>query len=94
MFEYVYDFGDDWRHKIEVEKVLDLEAGVVYPVCLAGERACPLEDCGGPWAYAKMIEVLKDSGHEDYEYYHEWAGDGFYPEGFDVDKVNGCLRKF
>ena len=94
VFEYVYDFGDDWRHKIEVEKVLGLEAGVVYPVCLAGEQACPLEDCGGPWAYAEMIEILKDSEHKDYEHYHEWACDGFDPEGFDMDKVNSCLRKF
>jgi hypothetical protein len=33
-FRYVYDFGDDWRHDIVVEKVLDPEEGVKYPVCI------------------------------------------------------------
>lgn len=66
---------------------------VVCPVCLAGERACPPEDCGGPWGYQEMLEVLKDSEHEDYEHYFEWVGDGFNAEEFDVGIVNGCLSE-
>jgi hypothetical protein len=27
---YVYDFGDDWRHDIVVEKILPAETGVAY----------------------------------------------------------------
>ena len=94
VFEYVYDFGDDWRHEIIVEKALEAEVGAGYPICLAGERACPPEDCGGPWGYQEMLEVLKNSEHEDYEHYFEWVGDEFDAEEFDVDKLNGCLRKF
>ncbi|WP_407641844.1 IS1096 element passenger TnpR family protein [Caldanaerobius fijiensis] len=30
-----------------VEKVLDLEEGVKYPVCIGGKRNCPPEDIGG-----------------------------------------------
>ena len=92
VFEYVYDFGDNWRHTIEVEKVLGLEAGVDYPVCLAGRRSCPPEDCGGPWGYQQMLEVLTDPEHEDYDYYCECLGDEFDAEEFDVDTVNGCLN--
>src|SRR5271154_4314628 len=35
---YVYDFGDDWRHDIVVEKILPAEPGVAYPRCIAGRR--------------------------------------------------------
>lgn len=44
---YEYDFGDSWDHKVALEKILPFEFGVQYPRCLAGERACPPEDCGG-----------------------------------------------
>ena len=41
---YVYDFGDDWRHEITLERALDTEPGVTYPVCVAGAGAVPVED--------------------------------------------------
>lgn len=46
VFEYEYDFGDCWEHEIVVEKVIEPEAGVKYPRCLDGERACSPEGCG------------------------------------------------
>lgn len=44
---YTYDFGDNWEHVIKVERVLDPDPDTTYPICLAGRRACPPEDCGG-----------------------------------------------
>ena len=38
-FEYVYDFGDDWRHKVELEEVLPIEPGADYPRCIKGKRS-------------------------------------------------------
>lgn len=38
---YTYDFGDDWVHHIEAEKVLSTAPGATYPRCLTGRRACP-----------------------------------------------------
>jgi hypothetical protein len=64
---YVYDFGDDWVHDIEVEGVLPAEPGVAYPRCVTGRRACPPEDCGGIWGYARLLEVLADPSHEEHE---------------------------
>lgn len=62
------------------------------PVCLDGQRACPPEDCGGPWSYPEMLETLNDSEHEEYEELLEWVGDEFVPEAFDVKEVNDLLR--
>lgn len=44
---YEYDFGDGWLHEIRLEKILPEKEGVGYPICIAGKRACPPEDCGG-----------------------------------------------
>jgi hypothetical protein len=46
---YVYDFGDDWRHDIVVEKITRAVPGVAYPRCTAGRGFPPEEDSGGIW---------------------------------------------
>jgi hypothetical protein len=48
-FSYEYDFGDSWEHELLLEKIVPVDETAVYPRCLAGERACPPEDCGGVW---------------------------------------------
>jgi len=57
-FFYVYDFGDDWRHEIEVEAILEPDPNGYYPICIAGARACPPEDCGGVPGYLHLIRPL------------------------------------
>lgn len=84
---YEYDFGDSWGHKITLEKILSIESGVKYPNCLAGERSCPPEDCGGVWGYEELLEIMKDPSHEDYEERMEWVGDYFEPEEFNPDLI-------
>ena len=90
-FSYVYDFGDNWEHTIQVEKALPAAAGVRYPRCVAGKRACPPEDCGGPWGYPDFLEAVQDPGHPEHEELLEWAGGEFDPEQFDLDAVNAQL---
>lgn len=51
-FVYDYDMTDFWRHEVRVEDRLEPEPGRSYPVCIAGDNACPPEDCGGPEGYA------------------------------------------
>jgi len=92
-FAYEYDFGDGWNHEIVVEKVLGPESGVKYPICLAGKRSCPPEDCGGPHGYAELLDILADPKHEEHEQSKEWVGDHFRPERFDLGRADKRVRK-
>jgi hypothetical protein len=47
-FTYEYDFGDNWVHDIRIEATLPIDPAMRYPVCVAGKRSAPPEDCGGP----------------------------------------------
>jgi len=38
-------------HDLRIETTLPLDPKLVYPVCIAGRRASPPEDCGGPHAF-------------------------------------------
>jgi hypothetical protein len=89
---YVYDFGDDWRHGVTAEKILPASAALELPVCVAGKRACPPEDVGGPFGYADFLEKIQDPEHEEHDDMREWAGADFDPEKFELAAVNANLR--
>jgi hypothetical protein len=89
-FRYDYDFGDGWEHDVLIEQV-ESGASVIAPYCLAGRRGCPPEDCGGPWGYEHLLEVLADPAHEEHAHLAEWAGP-FDPARFDLDETNDLLR--
>ena len=91
-FEYVYDFGDDWRHQIVVEREETPEQSAPKAKCLEGARAVPPEDCGGVYGYAELLETLADPAHERYAELREWVGPYFAPEEFDLVLVNRDLR--
>jgi len=91
---YEYDFGDGWEHEILVEKVLPADPATLYPVCVAGARACPPEDCGGVWGYADLLETIKNPDDPEHEEMLEWLGGEFDPEAFDLDVVNRKLKRF
>ncbi|HYQ62661.1 plasmid pRiA4b ORF-3 family protein [Actinophytocola sp.] len=92
---YVYDFGDNWRHEIVVEKVLDPDGLVTYPRCTGGRRATPPEDCGGIWSYADLLEVLADPAHPEHANSLEWLGldsaAEFDPAAFDAPAITKAL---
>lgn len=92
-FAYQYDFGDDWEHFVEIEKTLPAEPKTKYPRCVAGERACPPEDCGGAYGYEEFLEAIQDRHHEEHEEMLEWVGGKFNPEAFNMTKVNRELQR-
>lgn len=89
---YTYDFGDFWEHDIVVEKALASDLGARLAVCLAGNGACPPEDCGGSWGYADLRDTLADPASEEHYAMLEWLGldsaDEFDPAAFDVEETN------
>ncbi len=92
---YEYDFGDSWEHELLLEKVLDPDPTVRYPICLTGKRACPPEDCGGIWGFAEFLEAIASPDHDEHERMLEWSGGRFNPEAFDLHEVNrrfGTIR--
>ncbi len=46
-FLYEYDFGDRWEHRVVLEQFDAQSESMTYPICTAGQRACPPEDVGG-----------------------------------------------
>jgi hypothetical protein len=91
-FLYVYDFGDNWEHVILVEKILPMDEKTPYPTCIAGKRSGPPEDCGGPWGYMDLLDVLNDPNDPEYEDRVEWVGDDFDSELFDTEEISVRLR--
>ena len=90
---YEYDFGDSWQHEVKLEKTLEPEPKVKYPRCVEGARACPPEDCGGPWGYAELLEALADPKHPNHKDMKEWIGGKFDPEKFSAAQVNTVMRR-
>lgn len=78
-FTYIYDFGDDWEHKITLEEIDKLNISPI-PKLIGGKGACPPEDCGGAWGYENMKEVLSDKNHPEHEDMKEWL------YGYDEDE--------
>lgn len=91
-FRYVYDFGDDWRHQIVVEKILPASTDTSVPACVDGRRACPPEDCGGTGGYRDLLAILADPTHPEHDEQIEWVGRPFDPELFDRDEFMSDLR--
>nr|WP_322075672.1 plasmid pRiA4b ORF-3 family protein [Burkholderia cenocepacia] len=63
-FTYIYDYGDNWQHRIKVEKALVPDPDMRRPLCLDGQNACPSEDVGGVPGYAGFLEAITDPAHD------------------------------
>lgn len=82
---YVYDFGDDWTHSVELKQRLE-SPDRFHRRLLGGARACPPEDCGGVPGYYRFVEVVEkgvDPWDEDVADLKEWLG-AWDPTAFDL----------
>lgn len=100
-FNYLYDFGDSWMHKVTLEDSRYFNPKLRSPIkCLEGARACPPEDVGSIPGYYEFCKALKDPDHPEHEDYKIWAS-GFYghdgefdSEAFDIERVTYELYKY
>ena len=92
-FEYLYDFGDSWWHRIRVEAMRPLSTSKVHAVCIGGEMACPPEDVGGLGGYVEFLEAVMDPQHEEHDSMIEWCGGHFDPAAFNLIEVNHRLEQ-
>ena len=84
---YLYDYGDYWEHFVQLEGYIYNNRRTKPPFCVGGERACPPEDCGGVDGYYKLLEILSNPKHDEYEEMKIWAGKDWDPEKFDPNEV-------
>jgi len=86
---YTYDFGDNWEHWVVLEKILPKEKDIKYPICLAGKRQCPPEDCGGVWGF-KDLDSGKHPSQDHFESFYD-PTEEFDPQdvSFDDPKERG-----
>jgi Plasmid pRiA4b ORF-3-like protein len=92
-FRYEYDFGDSWDHDIAIEQMMS-SVGTGTPHLIGGARACPPEDCGGPWGYEDLLRVLADPSDSEHDAMLQWAGGPFDPEAFDLAETNANLELY
>lgn len=90
---YCYDFGDNWDHTILWERELPRDPKADYPQCLAGENACPPEDCGGIGGYEDLQKILKNPRHQEHADMLEWLGLND-PKEFDPYEFNPAEVEF
>lgn len=87
--EYEYDFGDTWLHSVTVNAI---EKATDYPTVIAGERACPPEDCGGVYGYERLCEVMQRPDDSEAIELREWLGGEYNPEHFELEDADRAIR--
>lgn len=76
---YLYDFGDNWNHRVRIESVFHTDDPDALPDLVEGAWAAPREDSGGPGGFAEFKEAVADPLHEEREELLAWYGGPFDP---------------
>ena len=90
---YVYDMGDNWQHRIIVEKLKPAEPGSSYPQFLGGERRCPPEDCGGFPGYYEFLDDIASNDSKKRGAALKWYGRPYNPDDIGEQKIITALKR-
>jgi len=91
-----YDFGDDWRVLVTLEKEFDASglSAKELPRVLEGEGFGIVEDCGGVYGLTDLAQAFKEKRGKEYEEFRAWLGmDDLDLTKFDLDDMNFRLKK-
>ncbi len=69
------------------------DPALTYPRCVTGRRACPPEDCGGPWGFDQLMAILGDEKHPQHERCRDWTPVNYDPARFDLNEINEALAQ-
>ena len=86
--QYKYDFGDTWRHVVMFETYAARDPSARYPLCIAGARKCPPEDCGGVHGFETFLAAIRNKRHPEHKSYLVWVGGSYDPDEFDPRRVH------
>ena len=96
-FDYTYDMGDNWEHRIVVERVEPAEPGKLYPDLRGGERRCPPEDCGGFSGYYDFLDAIagpdKGKGSRRKREMLSWYGSPYNPDDIGEKQIRNALQR-
>ena len=90
-FTYTYDFGDGWDHSVLIE-AKPVPPGETTPGCVAGARACPPEDCGGPPGYEGLLDALATPDKPESREILGWIEEEFDPEEFVLEDADRRVK--
>lgn len=85
---YTYDLGDEWQHEISLEAVVPAVEAGPCPQLIAGEGACPPEDCGGMPGYRHFLADLAQGDAVARALAARVLGEGFDPAAFSARQVS------
>lgn len=94
--EFQYDFGDNWRFNIVLEKIFQDEniTGKELPRVIEGEGFGIIEYCGGTMGLEDIKKSFEIKRGKDYEMYSNWLGiEELDLDKFDLEDLNFRLKK-
>lgn len=88
---YLYDFGDDWEHYVELIAYLK-EDEPVYPCVTKKKGPIPVENSGGVDGLADIMAVYKDKSHTDHDEVLEWLKESNFRKSYPKKRINQELQ--
>jgi hypothetical protein len=90
-FTWIYDYGDNWQHKVKVERADVMGFALEHPMCITGQGACPPDDVGGVPGFENFVQAMTDPAHPEHEELASWHGGPFDPAAFSATDVQERL---